>query len=187
MTESLPSDKNKHIRDYLSYYISLSHAPHYAVMITGPWGIGKTFLIKKLLAERFKDGKEYIYLSLYGLSSRDDLDVALFQAAYPLLGSKTVKVGARLSMAALKTLSKFYHVELPDFKVSDLASRPTAVLYVFDDLERCAMPINTVLGYINEFVEHDDQKVVIVANEQGLESEEYKTRKEKLIGKTLEM
>ena len=71
-----------------------------------------------------------------------------------------------------------------------------ADLYIFDDLERCEAPINKVLGYINQFVEHDDAKVIIVANEQEIGSagktddgsdEDYKRRREKLIGKTLEV
>jgi hypothetical protein len=63
-----------------------------------------------------------------------------------------------------------------------------ADLYVFDDLERCEMPISKTLGYINEFVEHDGYKVVIVANEAEItDSDEYLRRREKLIGKVLEV
>jgi Cdc6-like AAA superfamily ATPase len=48
---------NRHIKEYLAYYIALPHSPHYAVMITGPWGIGKTFLIKKLLQSSVKNSE----------------------------------------------------------------------------------------------------------------------------------
>ena len=50
------------------------------------------------------------------------------------------------------------------------------------------MPINTSLGYINEFVEHEGRKVIIVTNEQEIkDKEEYARRREKLIGKTFEV
>jgi hypothetical protein len=37
--------------------------------------------------------------------------------------------------------------------------------FIFDDLERCSVPICDVLGYINNFIEHNNCKVLIVANE----------------------
>src|SRR5690606_21770687 len=58
-------------------------------------------------------------------------------------------------------------------------------LYIFDDLERCEMPINAVMGYINGFVEHDDRKVIIIANEDEIKGASgYRRIREKLIGKT---
>lgn len=74
---------------------------------------------------------------------------------------------------------------------------------VFDDLERCEMPISEILGYINDYVEHKNVKCVIVANEQEInkkidiskiksrilnmyeENKKYKAIKEKLIGITI--
>jgi GTPase SAR1 family protein len=186
-TTQASSDRNRHIRDYLSYYLSLPHPPHYAVMITGPWGIGKTFLIKKLLRELYPDNKltdesdswNYIYVSLYGLASRDEIDVALFEAVYPFLGSTVAKAGASIGKGVLKK----FGVDLSELKLG----KPEAGLYIFDDLERSEMPINKVLGYINEFVEHRECRVIIVANEPNIQDHEYRDRREKLIGKTLEV
>jgi DNA polymerase III delta prime subunit len=193
-TSQPSSDKNQHIRDFLSRYIDLPYSPHYAVLLAGPWGVGKTYLVKEFLRKKFGDdadqtGKRYIYVSLYGLASVDELDAALFQAAYPLLASQAIQVGGRVGMAIFKSISKITRVDLPDFKFSDLP-KPKAELYVFDDLERCEMPINMSLGYINEFVEHEGHKVVIVANEMEIRGEEkvaYTRRREKLIGKTFEV
>ena len=39
---------------------------------------------------------------------------------------------------------------------------------IFDDLERCEMPITELLGYINEFVEHKSMKTIIIANEKEI-------------------
>ena len=44
---------------------------------------------------------------------------------------------------------------------------------VFDDLERCEMPISETLGYINDYVEHKNVKCVIVANEQEINKINY--------------
>lgn len=41
-------------------------------------------------------------------------------------------------------------------------------LICFDDLERCGLPINEILGYINSLVEHNMCKVIILANEEEI-------------------
>src|SRR5262249_28574556 len=175
-------DKNQHIRDFLSRYIHLPYSPYYAVLLTGPWGIGKTYLIKKFLKEKFENEASYVYVSLYGVTTREELDVAVFQACFPNVVWKNVELLGRVGKAALK-----YVGINPELKLSDLP-KPDKKLYVFDDLERCEMPINTSLGYINEFVEHEGRKVIIVTNEQEIkEKEEYARRREKLIGKTFEV
>lgn len=46
-------------------------------------------------------------------------------------------------------------------------------IIIFDDLERCEMPINEILGYINDYVEHRNVKCVIVANEQEINKINY--------------
>lgn len=57
-------------------------------------------------------------------------------------------------------------------------------LYIFDDLERCDIPINKTLGYINQFVEHKGKKAIIIANEKEINDlDTYQRIREKLIGK----
>ena len=47
---------NDYIIEYLDYYINLEN-PQYAVLLTGKWGCGKTYFIKKLI-EKWKESKE---------------------------------------------------------------------------------------------------------------------------------
>lgn len=177
-------DPNKHIREYLSYYIELQHAPHYAVLLTGVWGIGKTFLIRQILNDYYKNREsKYIYLSLYGLSSYEDLDRALRNAIFPILDNKAAVVGTKVVKAALEAVK----VRM-DLNWDDFTTKFKDALYVFDDLERCALPMQKVMGYINQFVEHDRCKVVIVANEEAIKEQlEYRERREKTVGQVLEV
>jgi hypothetical protein len=176
------SDKNQHVRNFLSNYIVLPYSPHYAVLLTGPWGIGKTYLIKKFLKEKFGDEREYAYVSLQGIATREELAIAVFQACFPNVIWKNVELLGPVGKTALK-----YVGINPDIQLSGLP-KPQKDLYVFDDLERCDMPINASLGYINDFVEHEGKKVVIVANEQEIDDKrEYARRREKLIGKVFEI
>src|ERR1700693_1551691 len=109
---------NDHVLEYLTYYCALPHPPHYAVMVSGPWGVGKTYLVKRFLNRHFEESKRPIYVSLYGLSTIDEIDAALFQAIYPALGWKTTKVGVRVG----KTLLKKFGLD-PDIKAADLISK----------------------------------------------------------------
>ncbi|HEL5323505.1 TPA: hypothetical protein UOJ11_003229, partial [Stenotrophomonas maltophilia] len=174
-------DRNQHVKDYLRYYLSFSIPPMFAVLLNGPWGIGKTFVIKnfvKLLGETTR----YIYVSLYGLRSIDEIDDAILQSMFPVLKHKGVEIGGR----ALKSVGKYFNVEL-DLKARDFISRSKSDLYIFDDLERCEMPINTVMGYINVFVEQEGHKVIIIANEAEIRDEAYQRIREKLVGKSFDI
>lgn len=184
--KSAKTDSNEHVRQFLREYISLKHSPHYAVLLKGPWGIGKTFLVKSFLKDYLSDKENYVYVSLYGLSSVAEIDAAMLRAIYPFLASKGVQVANRLA----KTAAKFFGVD-SDLTVSEFLTKFKTKLYVFDDLERCNMPINELMGYINEFVEHDGSKVLIIANDaeiaDGPDGKLYARVREKLIGKTFEI
>lgn len=176
-------DRNHHVKAYLAYYVGFPHPPRYAVMLDGAWGIGKTFLLKAFLRPLRGDDFKVVYVSLYGISSVDQIDDAIFRATFPLLDNRATRLAGRLA----KTAAKFFRVE-PDLKPADFLQRGYADVYVFDDLERCALPVNQVLGYINELVEHEGRKVILVANEAEIQSgEAYARIREKLIGKTLEI
>ena len=173
-------DTNQHIKDYLSYYVSFSMPPRFAVLLNGPWGIGKTFLVRNFVESLAKEEFRHVYVSLYGLNSLDEIDDAIFRSMYPVLENKGVKIGGR----ALKTIGKYLNLEI-DLQAKDFLNKASSNLYVFDDLERCEMPINAVMGYINGFVEHDDRKVIVIANEEEIkDADGYRRIREKLIGKT---
>ncbi len=172
---------NLHIRDYLNHYLSLEHSPYYAALISGDWGVGKTFLVKSTLSELLNN-TPYSYVSLYGTGNFDDIDAALYQSLHPVLAHSGVRILGRLGKAAMK-----YGRMDGAFKVGDFVGPSKDRLYVFDDLERSNVKPEQVLGYINELGEHDGCKVLIIANESKLfSSAGYVETREKLIGKTLE-
>jgi len=76
---------------------------------------------------------------------------------------------------------------LPDIDLSKELKNPRDCILVFDDLERCKMPVSEVMGYINGFVEHDQIRTIILANEKEILSKDdrYKDIKKKLIGQTI--
>ena len=172
---------NRHVRDYLTFYLGLERPPHYAVLLSGPWGSGKTYHAKKIVGDIVGTDK-FVLVSLNGLSSHKDIDDAVFAAVYPWAATK----GARISAAVGRAVLKHAKIEIPDLKMADLISQASAGAYVFDDLERCSLPIDESLGYINQFVERDGCKVVVLSNEMEIEDRrKFLKNKEKLFGKTL--
>lgn len=58
---------------------------------------------------------------------------------------------------------------------------------VFDDLERSNLPKKDLLGTLNELIENKQIKVIIVADEEKINSEEYNEYKEKIVSRTIRM
>lgn len=175
------SDPNDHVRDYLNYYLGLTRSPNYAVLLSGVWGSGKTFQARRIIGG-IAGQDAYVFISLNGISSRRELDDAVFAGVYPWTKNRGVRVGTAVGKALLKHAK----IDLPDLERAELTARSAAEAYIFDDLERCLLPLSETLGYINEFVERDGRKVVIIADETKVRKDEkYDEIKEKVIGKTL--
>lgn len=188
--------QNKHISQFLNYYIELPN-PQYAVLLKGKWGSGKTHFINEYKNELNKNKQKYIYVSLYGITSYDEIETKFLEAIHPTLYNKKTIFAGKIAKQLLKATLKIdldgdkkdddsMSLKIPDFKPEDLLNTRDYIL-IFDDLERCSINIINLLGYINFFVEHQSYKVILIANEKELKkTKKYKTIKEKLIGKTFE-
>lgn len=188
--------QNKHISQFLNYYIGLPN-PQYAVFLKGKWGSGKTHFINEYKNELNKNKQKYIYVSLYGVTSYDEIETKFLEAIYPRLYNKKTIFAGKIAKQLLKATLKIdwdadgkadgnVNIQIPNFKPEDLLNTRDYIL-IFDDLERCSINIINLLGYINFFVEHQSYKVILIANEEELEkTEKYTQIKEKLIGKTFE-
>ena len=188
--------QNKHIKEFLNYYIELPN-PQYAVLLKGKWGSGKTHFINEYKNELNKNKQKYIYVSLYGITSYDEIETKFLEAIHPTLYNKKTIFAGKIAKQLLKATLKIdldgdkkdddsMSLKIPDFKPEDLLNTRDYIL-IFDDLERCSINIINLLGYINFFVEHQSYKVILIANEKELKkTKKYKTIKEKLIGKTFE-
>jgi len=190
---------NKHIDEFLNYYIDDKKLknPQYAVLLKGKWGSGKTHFINEYKKHLDEISQKCIYVSLYGVTSYDEIETKLLKAIHPkLYNDKTIFAGKILKGLLKGTLKLDLNddgktdgsasVQIPNFKPEDLLNTKDRIL-IFDDVERCSIDIVNLLGYINYFVEHQSYKVILIANEIELEkTEKYKEIKEKLIGKTFE-
>ena len=196
------SKKNEHIEEYLDYYCNLDHSPEYAILLKGVWGSGKTWFIKKY-REKLEKKKKVLYVSLYGITDFAEIDDIFFQQLHPVLSSKGMAIAGKILKGTLKTTLKIdlgddsngnasVSSQIPDIDLPDYLKQTDGCILFFDDLERCKLSIENILGYINYFVEHDGLKTVIVANEDEIlqrqdEKKVYNRIKEKLMGKTFKI
>jgi len=170
------------LTEYLNYYKTCD-APGYAVLVTGEWGTGKTYQIKKALKKC-----EYYYVSLYGLQSAADIHSEILAVADPNLEA---------ARGIIKNISKattdargVYAISGALFSGTVNAMlrkklKPNRVL-IFDDLERCGLNLKDTLGVINTYVEHYGFRVIVVAHDKKL-TKKFKKKKEKLFGQTIKV
>ena len=154
----------------------------YAVMLNGEWGSGKTYFwnnkIRKKIESMQLNGKRYttIYMSLYGISNLEEISKKIFIETTQLMDKNLRKFmsanGQNTIPEYAKTgidMANFFGITQNGDKMNyeDFFSTDDKVL-CFDDLERANVDVIDILGYINNFVEHDHIKTIIICNEKEL-------------------
>lgn len=154
----------------------------YAIMINGEWGSGKTYFwnhkIRNKIESMQLNGKRYttIYMSLYGISNLEEISKKIFIETTQLMDKNLKKYmnanGQNTIPEYAKTgldMANFFGVTQNGDKLdySEFFSTDDKVL-CFDDLERANVDVIDILGYINNFVEHDHIKTIIICNEKEL-------------------
>jgi hypothetical protein len=194
-----PTAHNSEVERALKEYCNFPHPQGFAVMLRGRWGSGKTHFIKSILDSLVSSGKDAkkhrpLYVSLYGVEDPAEIGDQFFQQLHPFLGHKATRLVGSVLRSTVRATIKVdiagrgeLDGSLPDLDLSSMLSGSKGRVIVFDDFERAEMVPVALLGYINPLVEHDDCKVVVVADETQISKEnEYWKRKEKTIGRTLE-
>ena len=186
---------NAAITEFLDYYVNPNRPFDYAVMVNGAWGSGKTHLVKEFLKSR--SSLKPLYVTLNGISSTDQIDQEFYRQLHPILSSRGMRIAGAAARALAKgairmdfskDVSGTLNFSMPEVDLTKDLADPRDRLLIFDDLERCKMPVSEVLGYINGFVEHDGLKAIILANETEIRTNlepRYDEIREKLIGQTL--
>ena len=134
--------------------------------------------IRKKIESMQLNGKRYttIYMSLYGISNLEEISKKIFIETTQLMDKNLRKFmdanGQTTIPEYAKTgidMANFFGVTQNGDKVDygEFFSTDDKVL-CFDDLERANVDVIDILGYINNFVEHDHIKTIIICNEKEL-------------------
>lgn len=176
------------IENFINYIDSSIY--DYAVMLDGEWGSGKTFFVKEKLVPAIENREEklqednpdyqkrkVLYVSLYGITDTSEISRLLYvelSHSIDALNERTKSSTGKKIMSWIGVGTKIISDVVRDVGGVNLESAFEKIasnfslnkyILIFDDLERTSCNINDVLGYINNFVEHDGIKVLLIANE----------------------
>ncbi|AXT27535.1 hypothetical protein D1823_13690 [Ruegeria sp. AD91A] len=182
------------VKKFLRNWANTESKPHFAVLVEGRWGCGKTHFVLQLLEDESFTDRKPIYLSVFGIPDVQSLETNLFYASAGSL-TKTLHKGAGLAgsifsgaltlgsggiFGGTANLNKI--VDAVTSQLEQSSTNMDGALLVLDDLERCQIPMSELLGVVNRFVEHGDTRVILLANTDGLKDNHFIAFREKIVG-----
>lgn len=197
--------------DELKYYCE-EKKPVGAMMLTGEWGCGKTYMIDHELKETLKDTHIIIRISLFGISSIEEMKSEVKKAWISAWGaekgvsqasSQKLNKAGDIAKKIFSTVAdclpdtvknvgnSILSVNITDFIPIAPVIEDKKVILVFDDLERANMSKGDLLGCINDYCENQHFNAIVVANEKKISDVRvgeipYQEIKEKIIQRTVQ-
>lgn len=164
------------LNNYIKHYLE-EDKTNTAIMLTGEWGSGKTYYIENQLTEFLRDDKRNrcIIISLYGLENISEISKSIYMELKmkPLIKDSEIFATTKIiAKTVVKNVIGRFGIDA-NMSEDDLQNIYSSVdldgkLLIFEDLERSNIEIVKLLGYINNLVERDGVKVLLVANENEI-------------------
>ena len=201
------------VRMEIENYIS-TNENNGALLITGKWGCGKTYLLKQIADDLNANSNNLIVIiSLFGIDKIDSFHQAVKESVFfakgfeehgeivknafskfkdkatPLINalSEYSKIAKGVNTALTINWQDFFSVEKEvQCKLGKEKINKKLVL-IFDDFERAEFDGVKLMGAINEYCENKEIKVIIVADENHINNNKYLEFKEKLISRTIKL
>ena len=167
-----------------------------AVMLTAPWGKGKSFFIQNELIPYLKKNGNHqsVVVSLYGVASLEEISKSIYfsiksseireklekkaelfecfkrKKSKKKVSSEIVPMAKIAGSTVIRGITSFVGIDLSLKNLEELYTSVdlTGKLLVFEDIERSRVNLVEFLGYVNSIVEQDDVKVLLIANENEL-------------------
>ncbi len=176
----------KNIKNVINRLITSNET---AILISGPWGIGKTYEIKEYIKSKAQDVKDkklkIAYSSLFGKNSIDEVNTELYQLIHPAKKvlntitnvAKLINIGVGFSCGINLNIDD-EHLKLRE-KLKSKKNIP--YLIILDDFERKSDKITAeeLLGFINNLI-NQGFKVVVLADldtKYGKKNKKYEIEK----------
>ena len=173
---------DENLEKYINYYLKL-RAPGYAVLITGDWGVGKTYQTLNLIPDELR-----CHVSLFGIKETTEIYTTVFSKMYP--GKSLAKKAISLTKDATSEIQgiTFGAGTIIGNVLNSIIKETvdTSKVIIFDDLERCSLDNREILGVINKYVEHHLCHVIVLAHDEKTQNE-FNFSKEKIIGHTIKI
>lgn len=171
--------KNKVLPKLNENRLDISHPPFYYYALKG-------HLIKRpTFAEQINNisfSQQTYYISLYGTKDLNEITNKIYLAVFEKFfeekfGFSQTFIGklnlfSKLLTFGIDILSQTnylgFKINLKDLpSIKDIKNLNKIVL-ILDDIERCSLDINELLGFINNLTEHHNIKIILIANEEEI-------------------
>lgn len=122
-------------------------------------------------------------MSLNGISEKKEIILKLIEKINPFLYSKGLKVASSILKGFIKSTLKIDFDTDGDGKDDASATinfDPISIfkadndkikgnrIIIFDDIERCKIPVDEIYGFVNNFVEHSKCKIILISDEDKI-------------------
>lgn len=173
----------------------------YAVLIDGGWGCGKTYFVKNelmpLLGKELNTERQFIYISLFGVKSLEDLYSAISLSVMEIKADDLAcrraeqqgyNVRKKINIANItgfkNILKKGLHW-LPggkelEYIANDIAKNTISFdkyIFLFDDFERASISKIELLGFFDMLADQNNAKTIVICNENKIYKSQLATNK----------
>lgn len=165
------------INNYIYKYLK-DDKTNTAILLSGPWGSGKSYYINHELVPFIKEKKKKaIVVSLYGLKDLAELSKSIYtELRLPVIGkiekNEVASTAEIIGLTIFKNIANYGNIDISvsEKKLNKLYSYVNLKdkLLILEDMERSGIEYVTLLGYVNNLVERDGVKILLVANEQEI-------------------
>lgn len=175
--------EHEYLKEGILNYLNMDSSG--ALMVTGPWGCGKSYFFDNNMFATLKEsGYKPVRISLFGMSTLNDLPKNLFcESAQYFTDNKKWKKVIGIGSKCLRVLDKIRIPTIGDYVDLKGIFGEGKALYKFlpkktvvclDDLERAIerFDINDMLGVINDLVENQKLKVIVIANKKQIDDKQ---------------
>lgn len=169
---------NTELNQFILHYLKEDKTKS-AIMLNADWGTGKSYYIQNelipFLGKEENGSYSCIVVSLYGLRTLDDISKSLYiesRLKFFATNSEKIQIGKFAVKTVVKGVASFLGVDLSKseeelqelYQSIDLSGK----LIIFEDIERTKINILEILGYVNNLIEQDNIKVLLVTNEDEI-------------------
>ena len=166
---------NSELNEYIKHYLEKDITQR-AIMLTADWGTGKSYYVQSILTPYLKTlDHDCISVSLYGLNTLSDLSKSIYlETRFKALSKKSEKstTGQVIAKTIGKGIVSFFGIDL-SVKDEDMSKIYESIdlskkLIILEDVERTNIDILELFGFVNNLVEQDKIKVLLIANENEI-------------------
>lgn len=190
------------LNNYILHYITDDKTKS-AIMLTGDWGVGKSYYIqnslKSFLENEEKEKHQCVVVSLYGLKDLSEISksiyfelrigrpqkwiakkiISRFSKNTPKISKEVTNIGKTVLKGLMGKVGINFDISEKNLNQLYSSINLNGKLIILEDLERSGIDVLDVLGYVDNLVEQDGGKVLLVANEGEIIKKEEQKGKDK--------